>query len=206
MTRELMDFQDIRYYQVFIKGDFSGKMCNLVMVHCRDGQLSYDEPIRFQEKDSTIRLTYFAQSIDSDTAKISLKSKAVHSTRKYDVKNCKSHILMETYTEAPLTTADTIPVIAYTTGLVQNFMFEGKPVTGIDYCGLRFAKVNPKEWSEKYGVKDFVYYIIYFENVNKNIKIKKLVSLRQLFLRKTIDKIIKLLYYICSWQELTSER
>ena len=123
MTRELMDFQDIRYYQVFIKGDFSGKMCNLVMVHCRDGQLSYDEPIRFQEKDSTIRLTYFAQSIDSDTAKISLKSKAVHSTRKYDVKNCKSHILMETYTEAPLTTADTIPVIAYTTGLVQNFMF-----------------------------------------------------------------------------------
>ena len=26
MTRELMDFQDIRYYQVFIKGDFSGKM------------------------------------------------------------------------------------------------------------------------------------------------------------------------------------
>lgn len=163
MTRELMDFQDIRYYQVFIKGDFSGKMCNLVMVHCRDGQLSYDEPICFQEKDSTIRLTYFAQSIDSDTAKISLKSKAVHSTRKYDVKNCKSHILMETYTEAPLTTADTIPVIAYTTGLVQNFMFEGKPVTGIDYCGLRFAKVNPKEWSDKYGVKDFVYYIIYFE-------------------------------------------
>ena len=163
MTRELMDFQDIRYYQVFIKGDFSGKMCNLVMVHCRDGQLSYDEPIRFQEKDSTIRLTYFAQSIDNDTAKISLKSKAVHSTRKYDVKNCKSHILMETYTEAPLTTADTIPVIAYTTGLVQNFMFEGKPVTGIDYCGLRFVKVNPKEWSDKYGVKDFVYYIIYFE-------------------------------------------
>ena len=70
---------------------------------------------------------------------------------------------METYTETPLTTADTIPVIAYTTGLVQSFMFEGKPVTGIDYCGLRFAKINPEKWPEKYGVKDFVYYIIYFE-------------------------------------------
>lgn len=163
MMRELMDFQDIRYYQVFIKGDFSGKMCNLVMVHCRDGQLSYDSPVRFQEKDSIIQLTYFAQSIDRDTVKMSLKSKAIHSTSKQDIKNCKSHILMETLTEEPLTTADTIPVIAYTTGLEQKFMFDGKPVIGIDYCGLRFAKVNPKEWPEKYGVKDFVYYIIYFE-------------------------------------------
>ncbi|WP_370861057.1 hypothetical protein [Parabacteroides faecis] len=164
MIRELMDFQEIRYYKVFVKGDFSGKMCNLVMVHCRDGKFSYDnKPVRFQEKDSVIQLTYFAQSVDADTSKISLKSKAIHSTSKYDVKNCKSHILMETYTETPLTTADTIPVIAYTTGLVQSFMFEGKPVTGIDYCGLRFAKINPEKWPEKYGVKDFVYYIIYFE-------------------------------------------
>ncbi len=163
MIRELMDFQEIRYYKVFVKGDFSGKMCNLVMVHCRDGKFSYDKPVRFQEKDSVIQLTYFAQSVDADTSKISLKSKAIHSTSKYDVKNCKSHILMETYTETPLTTTDTIPVIAYTTGLIQSFMFEGKPVTGIDYCGLRFAKVNPEKWPEKYGVKDFVYYIIYFD-------------------------------------------
>lgn len=163
MMRELMDFQGIRYYQVFIKGDFSGKMCNLVMVHCTDGQLSYDKPIRFQEKDSVIKLTYFAQSIDNDTTKISLKSKVMNSTRKYGIKNGGNHILMETFPAVPLTIADTIPVIAYTTGLEQKFMLDGKAVTSIDYCGLRYANVDPKEWTEKYGIKDFVYYMIYFE-------------------------------------------
>ena len=44
------------------------------MVHCRNGQLSYDEPIRFQEKRFDDPADLFCpKSIDSDTAKISEK-------------------------------------------------------------------------------------------------------------------------------------
>ena len=46
-------------------------------------------------------------------------------------------------------------------------MFEGKPVTGgliiVDYV---FAKVNPKEWSDKYGVKDFLFIISFILNLS----------------------------------------
>ena len=48
-----------------------------------------------------------------------------------------------------------IPIIRYTSGIsVQG---------GIWFCGLRYSKVEPRKWYEKYGIDDYVYYTIRLE-------------------------------------------
>lgn len=54
---------------------------------------------------------------------------------------------------------DTIPLVAYATGIVKKFDFgNGQILDGFDICGLRFSKVKPYDWKEKYGLDDYIYF------------------------------------------------
>lgn len=163
MLRKLITFQGIQYMSIQVHGVQKGKRCNLVRVDCKDGKLTYDTPLRFQAPDSAIIIEAFAQSVHPDTANIMLDLAGMSSARIYPVKSCKQHILMETLTDKTQHVTDTIPLFAYTTGKKEEFTYQGKKVTGTDFCGVRYSKTNPGEWKDKFGITDYFYYILCFD-------------------------------------------
>lgn len=160
MSTKLMMFQEIQYIEIQIQGIPKGKGCNLIRVDCKDGKQTYNKALRFQAPDSAIVIEAFAQSIHPDTVKTMLSIAGMPSVRKYPVTNCKQHILMETLTDKTQYATDTIPLLAYTSGKKQDFTFEGKTVSGIDYCKVRYSKTNPAQWSDLFGLTHYFYYIL----------------------------------------------
>lgn len=69
-----------------------------------------------------------------------------------------NHVLMETYPEAVVSVADTIPVIAYVAGIPHKVKHGDAVYEAVDYCGLRDSRTHPREWYAKYGIEDFIYY------------------------------------------------
>lgn len=111
-------------------------------------------------KSDSIRLILGARPIDSDSVFIALEGPVLlKSGIAVATDRC---ILMETYPAHPVTVNDTIPVMAYTTGIPQRMNLGGKTMEVTYYCGLRDACVHPLEWYEKYGIKDFIYYDVIF--------------------------------------------
>ena len=48
---------------------------------------------------------------------------------------------------------DTIPLMGYSQGIHKKF----KMGEGFDICGLRFSKLNPLKWKEKFNLSDYLY-------------------------------------------------
>lgn len=76
--------------------------------------------------------------------------------------NAAGHILLETNLDKPSVVGDTIPLIAYSAGVVSEFMYNGNVAQSMDYCELRNANLHPLEWMRKYGIDDFFYYDVIF--------------------------------------------
>lgn len=72
-------------------------------------------------------------------------------------------ILMETYPAIKQTKDDTIPLIAFTEGFYHVFERNGVTFEGLDYCGLRDAKLHPSQWFKKFNIKDYVYFELKFQ-------------------------------------------
>lgn len=54
---------------------------------------------------------------------------------------------------------DTIPLVAYATGVPTKYdMGDGRILEGFNICGLRFSKVPPSQWGEKYNITDYLYF------------------------------------------------
>ena len=70
---------------------------------------------------------------------------------------------METYPAIKQTKEETIPLIAFTEGTPQIFEIAGRKLEGLDYCGVRDAKIHPSRWFEKFHIKDYVYFEIEFQ-------------------------------------------
>ncbi len=111
-------------------------------------------------KSDSIRLILGARPIDSDSVFIALEGPVLFKSGiAVATDRC---ILMETYPAHPVSVNDTIPIMAYTTGIPQRMNLGGKTMEVTYYCGLRDACVHPLEWYEKYGIKDFIYYDVIF--------------------------------------------
>ena len=53
---------------------------------------------------------------------------------------------------------DTIPLLAYSTGIQGNIKINGEVYERYDICGLRYSKVHPSEWKEKYNLRGYIYF------------------------------------------------
>ncbi len=53
---------------------------------------------------------------------------------------------------------DTIPLMAYTTGIPMKKKVGDKVYSGYYICGVRYSKVHPSEWKEKYNLPDYIYF------------------------------------------------
>lgn len=167
-VNRLMDFLKTYRLDVSVRGKgLKGREFKVVTVTCRDGVFSEsggeESSMAFRAYSNTLDFVFFAQQTSPDTVRISWDGGGAVSTKDFPVPESTHPILMETYSSVKYTDKDSIPIMAYSTGQLLEFdLGDGNKGTTIYYCGLRDAKVHPREWPAKYGIKDFVYFYIIF--------------------------------------------
>lgn len=53
---------------------------------------------------------------------------------------------------------DTIPLMAYSTGIEGKIRINGEIYDSYDICGIRYSKVHPSGWKEKYNLPGYIYF------------------------------------------------
>ena len=99
---------------------------------------------------------YYAPKLDS-------LSPIVQETEASDV---LYSILMETFPNRPLTTADTIPLLAYTHGILHTYVIDGKELQGGSYCDVRDAKLPPVVWRDTFDMPEYIWFDCLFASDN----------------------------------------
>ena len=150
-------------FDVTLKGKINGTPYKLYQVHVKEGKAERTE-IK-QEKICTadsIQHFLFASIMES---KESVRIICNHQTKNDWKITIPSYqcILMETYPAIKQTKEETIPLIAFTEGETGTWERNGFILEGIDYCGVRDAKVHPSRWFERFKIKDYVYFEIDFQ-------------------------------------------
>ncbi len=161
--KNLMELQEINQKKVTVAGsDMKNKNFVLRSHHVIAGSDSISQMVPFPlpmiGDSSAIYFGVRPVNVDS----IYVVIDGPFSTRFGIRVNTENHILMETYGSLPFSVADTIPLIAYSTGIVKELSYKGQVVKNINYCQLRDARLHPSKWYEKYGIDDFIYYDIIF--------------------------------------------
>ena len=164
-TLDLMDFLDIKYMK--IHGDIKGKKWQLWVNESHEGKITSKSlfPYAFEFSDTLATFVFIAQD-QNDTLTLVCKTPRYSMPKtKYaiDTKNGTApptpYILMETLPPTPYTTSDEINLVAYTTGIKR--IHQG--MDAYDFCGLRYAKTDPKQWQEKFKLPRFVYFSLRLE-------------------------------------------
>ena len=163
----LMDFLDVYRLDVKVIGEgLKGREFRVVTVTCKDSVFTETGGERggiiVSADSDTLDFIFFARQTCPDTVLLSWTGEGAVYKNKLTVPQSTHPILMETYSDRAYTAKDSIPIMAYSTGQPLEFEMNGEKQTFIDYCGLRDAKVHPKEWPAKYGIRDFVYFYIIF--------------------------------------------
>lgn len=166
-TLDLMDFLDIKYMKMKIHGDIKGKKWQLWVNESHEGKITSKSlfPYAFEFSDTLATFVFIAQD-QNDTLTLVCKPPRYSMPKtKYaiDTKNGTApptpYILMETLPPTPYTTSDEINLVAYTTGIKR--IHQG--MDAYDFCGLRYAKTDPKQWQEKFKLPRFVYFSLRLE-------------------------------------------
>lgn len=166
-TLDLMDFLDIKYMKIQIHGDIKGKKWQLWVNESHEGKITSKSlfPYAFEFSDTLATFVFIAQD-QNDTLTLVCKTPRYSMPKtKYaiDTKNGTAsptpYILMETLPPTPYTTSDEINLVAYTTGIKR--IHQG--MDAYDFCGLRYAKTDPKQWQEKFKLPRFVYFSLRLE-------------------------------------------
>ena len=166
-TLDLMDFLDIKYMKMKIHGDIKGKKWQLWVNESHEGKIASKSlfPYAFEFSDTLATFVFIAQD-QNDTLTLVCKTPRYSMPKtKYaiDTKNGTApptpYILMETLPPTPYTTSDEINLVAYTTGIKR--IHQG--MDAYDFCGLRYAKTDPKQWQEKFKLPRFVYFSLRLE-------------------------------------------
>jgi hypothetical protein len=155
-TLDLMDFLDIKYMKMKIHGDIKGKKWQLWVNESHEGKITSKSlfPYAFEFSDTLATFVFIAQD-QNDTLTLVCK------TPRYSMPKTKYAIDTKNGTAppTPYTTSDEINLVAYTTGIKR--IHQG--MDAYDFCGLRYAKTDPKQWQEKFKLPRFVYFSLRLE-------------------------------------------
>ena len=166
-TLDLMDFLDIKYMKIQIHGDIKGKKWQLWVNESHEGKITSKSlfPYAFEFSDTLATFVFIAQD-QNDTLTLVCKTPRYSMPKtKYaiDTKDGTAsptpYILMETIPPTPYTTSDEINLVAYTTGIKRIH----RGMDAYEFCGLRYAKTDPKQWQEKFKLPRFVYFSLRLE-------------------------------------------
>lgn len=160
--------QNCHYMRVTLSGDFSGKTRYRVFQNvCRDGHITTQKdvlPERFywsSINDSIITIDFLSYPVTPDSVKIVTDNSAYDISKSMEF--ASGGIFMETLSEEPYTTWQEIPFIAYTSGIIEPIVIEGKSYDAQKFCKLRDMKLHPIKWKEIEGVSDYIYFSIIFQ-------------------------------------------
>ena len=163
IIKECIEEEPQYAYDVTLKGKINGTPYKLYQVHVKEGKAERTE-IK-QEKTciaDSIQHFLFASIMESKESVRIICNHQAKNNRKLTIPpyHC---ILMETYPAIKQTKEETIPLIAFTEGERGTWERNGHILEGIDYCGVRDAKIHPSRWFEKFHIKDYVYFEIEFQ-------------------------------------------
>ncbi|MBD5252553.1 MAG: hypothetical protein HDS49_05940 [Bacteroides sp.] len=121
---------------------------------------SGDEPTRKLagyvpvQPDST-RIFIAAMAKDSLTVQINIRN----SSRQRVSIPTASHSLIGCGGERTYNNVDTIPLMAYTTGIpTKRRLADGNEVEAFYFCGIRDTKEHPSRWKKLYNLPEFLYF------------------------------------------------
>lgn len=161
--KNLMELQEIKQKKVIVAGnDLKNKNFVLRSHHVVSGSDSISQMVPFPipMREDSLAVYFGVRPVNADSVYVVIDGP--FNTRFGMRVNTEYHILMETYGSSSFAVIDTIPLIAYSTGVVKEINYNGQVGKSIDYCQLRDACVHPSKWYEKYGIDDFIYYDIIF--------------------------------------------
>lgn len=69
----------------------------------------------------------------------------------------KGHLLIACKYDWNFGENDTIPLMGYSKGIPKKFKIGNNTFDGFDICGLRFSKIHPFQWKEKFNLSDYLY-------------------------------------------------
>lgn len=161
--REVLDFQRTGYLRAVLRGDFGGSEFTLTEVTCRDGAfVSRDvaipgRPMRIPDSDSSLRIAFLSREIGPDSVQVGVNLPwfGYRGGFSHAPEFSGSFLLLEPAALAgcdpqnrprEYTTRDTIPVVAYTTGIPRTGGFGEEQTRYFDVCSLRDDRTEPRGW------------------------------------------------------------
>ncbi|MBD5322127.1 MAG: hypothetical protein HDS01_05070 [Bacteroides sp.] len=157
VMQQYFNMQKVKHLSASITGDFKGKRVRLKKVSCDKGTFSerelFPDAVHIIFKDSIKTFDFMAIPYGQDSVCVSgFYPKDNYPLFNDTVPGGMFKILMETYTPGD---GPDIPIMSYSSGIPTKF--------GSYYCGLRDSGVNPWKWHEKYGIDNYVFYTVRFE-------------------------------------------
>ena len=152
-----------------LHGKFQRMTVRIRMVCMRDGQPHYTllNEEGYTLPDTVAQLRVAVEPLHSKSVRFILQldslSPIVQETEASDV---LYSILMETFPNRPLTTADTIPLLAYTHGILHTYVIDGKELQGGSYCDVRDAKLPPVVWRDTFDMPEYIWFDCLFASDN----------------------------------------
>lgn len=163
MVREAMDIEPHLAFDVTLQGKLNNTSYTLYQVHVKEGKIEKKEiaQAKTEATDSIQHFLFASIAEKKDTLRLICKHQEKNDLRI----NIPTYgfILMETYPTIKPTKDKTIPLIAFTPGAEKIFEIEGKQYNGYDYCGVRNANLHPSKWFETFGIKDYIYFEIKYQ-------------------------------------------
>lgn len=163
MVKEYTSQEPQYAFDVTLQGNIKDTPYKLYQVHVKEGNIERTEiPHDKVCLADNIQHFFFASTMEGkDKVRITCKHQVKDELQiTIPAYRC---ILMETYPTIKQTKDETIPLIAFTEGTYRIFERDGVKLEGLDYCGVRDAKLHPSQWFEKFNIKDYVYFEIDFQ-------------------------------------------
>ncbi len=163
MVKEYTSQEPQYAFNVILQGNIKDTPYKLYQIHVKEGNVERTEIV--QEKPCTadsIQHFFFA-SIMEGKENVRIICNHQEKNELQITIPAYQYILMETYPSIKQTKDEILPLIAFTKGKFNIFEIDGIKYEGLDYCGVRDAKIHPSQWFEKFNIKDYVYFEIDFQ-------------------------------------------
>lgn len=147
-----------------LSGELQGTTYRIRMAHYTNGSVSYKI---LNEQPSIVTDTVLSIHISAEPLHAHEVNFIIEGDKsiveKAEVDDVLHSILMETYSDKPYTSTDTIPLAGYTSGALREVMINGELQQGGSYCDVRDAALSPPKWHEAFNMKEYIWFDLIFE-------------------------------------------
>ena len=153
-------FLNIGMIRTIVSGDsLKNKEYDIELVICRDGDVerkNITENLNFTSRSDTLSFYFIAQPLSSEKVKLEFYGSLGHK-EEIEIETSNS-LLIEPEKNNGFSYEENIPIMSYSSGIIQEVEINGKIYQGMDVCGVRYSEIPPSEWYDKLGIKNYLYF------------------------------------------------